>query len=200
MYCAGACVLGRARELKNILRWLGPRVFEDPTFVRDVHQIRVGRVRLLGRRGHGNVVLLRIRDQIHATFEVPLAPRSNDFDVRLKRVIRQLETHLIVAFAGRAVRDSVSAFFARDLDLVFCDHRTGERSAHQIHAFVNRIRFDGGPDVVAHKLFAQIFDVEFRERRSRAPSLRGQQAPRPGPRQRSSTRPRSYIAPSASAT
>ena len=107
-------------------------------------------------------MLLRIRDQIHAAFEVPLAPRSDDFDVRLKRVIRQLETHLIVAFAGGAVRDRVSAFFLRDLDLAFCDHRTGERSAHQVNAFVNRIRFDRGPDVVPHKLFAQIFDVEFR--------------------------------------
>ena len=60
------------------------------------------------------------------------------------------------------MRDSVGAFFARDLDLMFRDHGTGEGSAHQVHAFVNRVRFDRGPHVVADKLFTQIFDVEFR--------------------------------------
>ena len=105
----------------------------------DVHRVRLGRPR-----------------------QVPLAPWRDDFDVRLKRVIGQLEAHLVVALAGRAVRDSVGAFFSRDLDLVLCDHRAGEGSAHQVHAFVNRIRLDRGPDVVAHKLFAQIFDVELR--------------------------------------
>ncbi len=108
----GARVFRRPRELKNILRRLGPRVFENAAFVRDVHQVRVGRIRLLGRRRHGNVVLLRVRDQIRASFEVPLAPRSDDFDVRLQRVISQFETHLIVAFAGCAVSDGVSAFLA----------------------------------------------------------------------------------------
>ena len=107
-------------------------------------------------------MFLRVGDQIHAAFEIPLAPGSDDFDVGLQRVIRQLKTHLIVAFAGRAVRDSVSAFLLRDFDLAFRNHRARERRAHQVNAFVDRVGFDGGPDVIAHKLFAQIFDVEFR--------------------------------------
>ena len=46
--------------------------------------------------------------------------------------------------------------------MVFRDHRTGERRAHQVHAFINGVCFNSGPNVIAYKLFTQIFDVEFR--------------------------------------
>src|SRR5690606_41249852 len=60
-------------------------------------------------------------DQVGPAFEIPMTPRRDDLYIRLQGVIRQLEPHLVVAFAGRSVGDRIGAFASCDLDLAFCD-------------------------------------------------------------------------------
>ena len=72
----------------------------------------------------------------------------------------ELEADLVVALAGRAVRHGVGANLLRDLDLFFGDQRARDRGAEQILPLVKRVRPEHRIDVVAHKLFAQIFDED----------------------------------------
>ena len=50
-----------------------------------------------------DLVLFCKSDQRFAAFEVPLAPGRDDFNVGLKRIITELEAHLIIALAGGAM-------------------------------------------------------------------------------------------------
>ena len=68
---------------------------------------------------------------------VPLAPRGDHADVRLQRIIAELEADLVVAFAGRAVTDGIGADLPRDLDLALGDQRPGDRRAKQILSLVD---------------------------------------------------------------
>ena len=52
-------------------------------------------------------------DQRGAAGQVPFAPGRDDLDVRLQRVIGQLEAHLVVALAGGAMGDGVGADLPR---------------------------------------------------------------------------------------
>ena len=105
---------------------------------------------------------LGISNQVCAATELPLTPWRNHFNVGLQCVIGQLKPDLIVSLSGRAVSDGIGIFLARDFDLSFRNHRTSERRAHQIHAFIHGISFYRGPDIVPHKLLPQVFDVELR--------------------------------------
>ena len=69
--------------------------------------------------------------------KVPLAPRRDDLDAGLERVIGELEAHLVVALAGGAVTDGVGADLARDLDLLLGDQRPRDRGAEQILPLVD---------------------------------------------------------------
>ena len=73
--------------------------------------------------GNRDLVDLRERDQVLATFEAPLAPRRDDLDRGLERVIGELEAHLVVPLAGGAVTDGGGARLACDLDLALGDER-----------------------------------------------------------------------------
>ena len=105
---------------------------------------------------------LGVSNQIGAALEFPFAPWRYHFDVRLQRVVSQLKPDLIVAFAGRSMCDCIRVFAARNFDLTFSNNRPRQRSPHQINAFVDRVCFHRGPNVIAHKLFAQVLNVEFR--------------------------------------
>ncbi len=48
--------------------------------------------------------------------QLPLTPRSNNSQLRSQSLYRQLETNLVIAFAGRTMSDSVSAFFFSNLN------------------------------------------------------------------------------------
>ena len=64
--------------------------------------------------------------------ELPFAPGRDDLDVGLERISRQLEAHLIIALAGRAMGDRVGADFVGDLDQMLGDQRPRDRGAKQI--------------------------------------------------------------------
>ena len=82
------------------------------------------------------------------------------FELRRQAGEGQLETHLVVALAGRAVGDRVGAFGARDLGLLLRDHRAGDRSAEQVVAFIDGVGAQDREDEIARELLAQIGDVE----------------------------------------
>ena len=92
--------------------------------------------------------------------EVPFAPGRDHRDVGLERVVGELEAHLVVALAGRAVRDRVGADLLGDLDLLLGDQRPRDRGAEQILPLVERVGAEHREDVVAHELLAQILDED----------------------------------------
>ena len=53
-------------------------------------------------------------------------PRRDDLQVRVERHVRQLEAHLVVALAGRAVADGIGAGLLRDFHLLGRDQRPGD--------------------------------------------------------------------------
>jgi hypothetical protein len=81
-------------------------------------------------------------------------------DARLQRVGRQLEAHLVVALAGRAVGDGVGAGLAGDLDQALGDQRPRDRGAEQIVPFIAGIGAHHREDEIAHEFLAQIVDVD----------------------------------------
>ena len=92
--------------------------------------------------------------------EIPFAPRCDDLDVGIERVIAELEADLIVAFAGGAMGDGIGADLAGDLDLPLGDQRPRDRGAEQVGALIERIGAKHREDKVAHELFAQIVDKD----------------------------------------
>ena len=110
--------------------------------------------------GDRDLVLLGELDQPGARGEVPFAPRRDHLDVGLERVIGELEAHLVVALAGRAMRDRVGADLLGDLDLLLGDQRPRDRGAEQILALIERVGAEHRKHVVAHEFLAQILDED----------------------------------------
>src|ERR1019366_9043178 len=86
--------------------------------------------------GDRNLVLLREGDERGARSQLPLTPRRDDLDVGLQRIIREFEAHLVVALAGRAMRDSVGACQPCNLDLLLRDQGAGDRGAEEIEPLI----------------------------------------------------------------
>ena len=105
-------------------------------------------------------MLLGEVEQLLAALELPLAPRRDDLDVGLQRIIAELEADLVVALAGGAVTDRVGADLPRDLDLPLGDQRPGDRRAEQVMALVVRVGAEHREDEVADELLAQVVDED----------------------------------------
>ena len=99
-------------------------------------------------------------EQVGARLERPVAPWRDDLDVGVERIGRQLEADLVVALAGRAMRDRVGARFPGDLDQVLGDQRPGDRRAEQIEPFILRVGAEHREDEVAHELLAHVDDAD----------------------------------------
>ena len=111
--------------------------------------------------GDRDLVLLGELEQPGAAGQVPFAPRGDDLDVRLQRVIAELEAHLVVALAGRAMRHRIGADLFGDLDLALRDQRPGDRGAEQVLALIQRVGAEHREDEVAHEGLAQVVDEDF---------------------------------------
>ena len=146
----------------DVRRRLERRVLEHLALRGDVQQVGVGGERRFAALvlGDRNLVLLGEGDQRRARGEVPFAPRRDDLDVGLERIGRELEAHLVVALAGRAVGDRVGADLAGDLDEALGDQRPGDRGAEQILALVLRVGAEHREDVVADEFLAQVLDED----------------------------------------
>ena len=92
--------------------------------------------------------------------EGPVPPGRDDADVRVQRVGRKLEAHLVVALAGRAVGDRIRAGLGGDLHQPLRDQRPGDRRAEQVDALVEGIGAEHRKDEVGDELLAQVLDVD----------------------------------------
>ncbi len=148
------------RPLVHGLFRLVPGVLQQAALVAQVPQVAVAAVdRLLGG-GDGHIVLGGVVQGVLAAADGPLAPRGDDAQPRVERHDGQLEAHLVVALAGAAVRDGVSALQLGDLDHALGDQRPGDAGAQQVLALVDRAGLHHGVEVVGDELLAQVFDVD----------------------------------------
>src|SRR5256885_16466283 len=104
-------------------------IFQFAAFVAEVPDVAVAAVNVFFALLDGNVVLLRVGDGVFARIDVPLAPGRDDPHVGSDGLVSQLETNLVVAFAGAAVRESISAELQRDLRLALGQNRAGHGCA-----------------------------------------------------------------------
>ena len=127
-----------------------------------MQQIGIGRERRFAPLVFRNrdLMLLGELDQLLARSEIPFAPRREHFHVGFERIIAELEPDLIVALAGRAVRDRFGADLLGDLDLLLRDERTRDRGAEQVLPLVERIGAEHRKHVIAHEFLAQILDED----------------------------------------
>ena len=91
---------------------------------------------LLGDR-HWNVVGVGEIDSVFAALDVPDAPWRDDLRFWAQGLDGELETHLVVAFAGGAVGDVVCPFLLGHFNQRLGDQRTGAAGAEQVAAFVD---------------------------------------------------------------
>ena len=108
----------------------------------------------------GDLVLFGEGEKRIAGGELPFAPGRDDLDVGVQRIGRQLEAHLVVALARRAMGDRVGARFTGDLDQALGDERARDRRAQEILALVLRIGAEHRKDEVAHEFLAQVLDED----------------------------------------
>ena len=182
-YCGSVGrLLGRDGAAVDVFLGLAPRVFEHLALGRDVQQVGVDRERRLAALvlGDRDLVLLGVFEQPGARGQIPFAPRRDHLDVGLQRVIGELEAHLVVALAGRAMGDRVGADLAGDLDLALGDQRPRDRGAEQILALIERVGAEHREDEVADELLAQIVDEDLLDAHAARPSCAPARAPRPG--------------------
>ena len=108
----------------------------------------------------GNVVSLGVVDLLVTGLDIPLTPGSDDLHIGSKALDGQLKTDLVIALAGAAVADRVSAFLKRDVYQALSDAGTGVAGAQQI-LFVNSAGLHAGDDVVINIFIGLIQNVQF---------------------------------------
>src|SRR6266850_1573376 len=111
--------------------------------------------------GDRNSVPLGIVQAILARLQLPLSPGRNDLQLRRQRLVSVLEAHLIVSLAGAAVGHSGCAFVECNLDLMFRDHGSGQRSPQQVLVFIHCSCGECGKHVVGQKLLAHVAHHDF---------------------------------------
>ncbi len=111
--------------------------------------------------GNRDLVLFSKFEQMRAALECPVAPWSDDLDVRVQRISGKLKANLIVTLAGCAVRNSVGAGLLGDFNEVLGDQRAGNRCAEQVDAFINGIGAEHRKDEIAHEFFAHVLNEDF---------------------------------------
>ncbi len=108
--------------------------------------------------GNRDLVLFGEFEQMCAALERPVAPGRDDLDVGVQRIGRKLETDLVVALAGRAMRDGIGTGLGGNLDQVLGNQRAGNRRAEQVDAFIDRIGTEHREDEIAHEFFTHVLD------------------------------------------
>ena len=128
-----------------------------------MEEVAVHRVGLAGRGFDVDALLFAVGDHFGTAGELGAenghAPGGDDLQVRGERRIGELETHLVVTFAGGPMRYGVGLFGFGDGEVGLGDERTGDGGAEVILAFVDRVGAQHRVDVVAGKLLDQVHRV-----------------------------------------
>ena len=138
-------------------------VFQNTALVADVQQVGVhgvGRWAFALGTVHRDPMLVGVAHELFTREQIPLSPRRNDLHIGHQGISTQLEAHLVIAFAGRAMADGVGLGFAGNFHQTLGDQRAGDGGAQQVFTLVQRIGAEHGEDKVAHKLFAQVFNED----------------------------------------
>jgi len=72
----------------------------------------------------------------------------------------ELKSYLIVALAGAAVADSVSAFLDSNLSDALCDDRTSKGSTEHISVLIDSASLNCGDNIVLDELFLEVLDIK----------------------------------------
>ena len=155
----GRLIGGHAHFEKQRLVEIGLvcRILEIETLVAQVPQVLVlGVVRLAGDLQR-HMVRLGVVDLLVTGLDLPLSPRRDDRHIRREALDGQLKPDLIVALAGRAVRDGVGALGQRDFGQLLADNGPRKRGAEQI-LFVFCVHHDGRDDNLVAHLVGEIGD------------------------------------------
>ena len=77
-----------------------------------MQQVRIDGERCLAAfiLGDLNALALSESEQIRAGLKFPVAPRGDDFDVRVQAIVAELKTDLVIPFTGCTVTNGISAF------------------------------------------------------------------------------------------
>ena len=143
-----------------------PGVFQHARLEADVEQVLVAAPGLLQGGLDGDGVPLAIGDQFAAAGigleELGLLPGRDHLDLRVERVIAQLEAHLVVALAGGAVGHVGRPLGPGRLDLRLGDQRAGQRGAQQVGALVDRVELQRRKDEIAHEFLLHVLHQHLR--------------------------------------
>ena len=147
------CLHGRHAHLKEafffVLR-LVRRIFQVKTLVGQMPQVLVLGIVGLARNLQRNIMRFGVIDLFVAGLDIPLAPRSDNLQIRSKALDGKLKTHLVVALARCAMSHGVGTFCQRNLGQLLANHRARKRSAQQV-SFILGIHLQRGNDnLVAH--------------------------------------------------
>ena len=128
-------------------------------------KVLVHAVGALGRGIDGNIVFGTIVHEVGPTLEavqkLSHSPGSDHFQIGSQGVESELETNLVVSFAGSSVGKVLRPHFLCHIQHGTSDTRTGDRSTQKVAALVESIGFDGRVDEVGDELPLQVFDVDF---------------------------------------
>ena len=147
------------QEAGLLIQRLVTGIFQIQTFMAQVPEVLV-----LGVVGfpvdlQRDVVGFRIVDFLIPGDDVPLTPGSDDGHIGREVLYGQLKPDLVVALAGAAVADGVSAFLLGDFHQALGDAGTGVAGAQQV-IFVHSAGFHGGDDVVIHIFLRQVQNIQ----------------------------------------
>src|SRR6476659_4011461 len=119
-------------------------------------EVLVDRVRLGRGHRHRDAMPGGVRELVLPRLQRPLPPRRDDGHLRCERAIGQLESHLVVALAGTAMRERVATGLLRHFDLDFRDEWPRERGPEEIPPLVHGSRAKRREDVVPNELVADV--------------------------------------------
>src|SRR5581483_1777131 len=138
-------------------------VLQNAALVGDVQQIgvhRIGGAAFFLLEVHRYAVLFGVGEQFLPRHQVPFAPRRDDLYVRHQCIGAELEAHLVVALAGRAVGNRVRPGLPGDAYQMLGDQGPGDRGAEQVFALVDGVGAKHREHEIAHEFLAQILDED----------------------------------------
>ena len=120
----------------RFLRWLVPRILQDARLAAAAPQVLVDAVGAFDGRLDGDVVLAGELD-LGVAGHLPFADRGDDLEVRGQCLKRDIETHLVVAFAGAAVGDRLGPVLAGHVHHQLGDQRPAQRRGERIFPLIH---------------------------------------------------------------